>query len=832
VENHPAFIAITQFLLTQKNTWRRTVDKRDGFPADNKALKARMMALLQQFNDNETLRVNLENLRLAPPVTYSAEQWEILNIITELLPLLAAQLTLIFSEQNVVDFSEVSMAALRALDEQGSPTELALMLDYQIKHLLIDEFQDTSIMQYRLLEKLTAGWQCGDGKTLFLVGDPMQSIYRFRQAEVGLFLKAQQEGIGAVSLESLVLQTNFRSTTTIVNWINHNFQAIFPQHTDISSGAVPYNSSIAIKDSHNPAVPVLHPFLGQTNKQEEKILTLIQQEIAENPQHTIAILVRSRKHLAEVIPLLKQANINFSAVEIESLAQQSIVHDLLALTRALIHLSDKIAWLAVLRAPWCGLTLKDLHIIANAASNKPLWYTLQNFQTNSALSMDAQQRLAHLVPILADAISQRGRLKLRAWIEHTWRAVKGDLCIETAAELSAAQTYFELVEKIADSAVLPDISILETEVAQRYATPEIISDCKVHLMTIHKAKGLEFDMVILPHLQSRGRHNEEQLLLWLDRTRANGENDLILAPIKAKKDAQDAIYQYLQHVEKSKTLLEMTRVLYVATTRAKKSLHLLADLNVGDGKLKEPDKNSFLSLLWDPFKIAAEKLLTTETYAESATLSPVAEQTLRRIKSAYFLTTPTPAAITLNSSSDFRFDWPDDMPRHIGTVVHRCLQQIANEGISNWHTTKIHTEQVRWQKWLLQLGLNGANLTDGIALIKQIISQTLEDPIGRWLLDENHLEQNNEFPLTTMVEGVATHMLIDRTFVDAEGVRWIIDYKTSALTSENKSEFLQQAKQQHQEQLKKYADALRYLDTRPIRLGLYFPAFSGWIDWV
>ena len=190
------------------------------------------------------------------------------------MPILAAQLSLVFRQHGMVDFSEISQQALRALGEDDAPTDLALALDYRIQHLLVDEFQDTSQSQYRLLERLTTSWQVDDGRSLFLVGDPMQSIYRFRAAEVGLFLKAQQQGIGEIPLESLQLSANFRSQAGIVEWVNHTFDSIFPANADISLGAVPYYPSHAINPANTQQAVSLHAH-HDNQSQALKIIELI-----------------------------------------------------------------------------------------------------------------------------------------------------------------------------------------------------------------------------------------------------------------------------------------------------------------------------------------------------------------------------------------------------------------------------------------------------------------------------------------------------------------------------------------------------------------------------
>ena len=119
-----------------------------------------------------------------------------LKALLVVLRLGAGELKFVFAERKAADYPEFAAAARQALGTPDEPTDTALALDARLRHVLVDEFQDTSEAQVRLLESLTAGWEAGDGRTLFLVGDPMQSIYRFRNAEVGLFLDVRDHGLG------------------------------------------------------------------------------------------------------------------------------------------------------------------------------------------------------------------------------------------------------------------------------------------------------------------------------------------------------------------------------------------------------------------------------------------------------------------------------------------------------------------------------------------------------------------------------------------------------------------------------------------------------------
>src|SRR5690606_11105433 len=182
-----------------------------------------------------------------PDGRYSEAQWTALTALFGSLRLAAAQLQVIFGQTGQVDFTEVTQRALQALGSADDPSELLLRMDARIQHLLIDEFQDTSQPQIDLLERLTAGWRQGDGRTIFLVGDPMQSIYSLRKAEVALFLRVAQHGVGGVTLRQLTLTDNFSYQAGIVEWVNQRFSALFPKQHGAAQSAIAYAHSHAFR---------------------------------------------------------------------------------------------------------------------------------------------------------------------------------------------------------------------------------------------------------------------------------------------------------------------------------------------------------------------------------------------------------------------------------------------------------------------------------------------------------------------------------------------------------------------------------------------------------
>lgn len=802
--------SLAALLLTTQQNLRKAFDHhiglKKGICADAiyNEIKERSKVLLESLNDSPDFLEALLRVKELPEPHYNPEQWEVLQALFTLLPILVAHLNLLFSEHNEVDFTAISQQALEAMGEEDSPTDLALYLDNAIQHLLVDEFQDTSIQQFQLLSKLVNGWQQDDGRTLFVVGDPMQSIYRFRAAEVGLFLRAKVAGIGSVKLTPLQLCCNFRSTETIVHWVNQQFRCIFPQTEDIESGAVPFHPSIHTRPLSGHSHICAQEFANK-NDEAEAIIDIIRTESEINPNDSIAILVRSRSQLSSILLRLREEQIPFQGVEIDLLTELPHLRDVWSLTQALLMPAHRLAWLAFLRSPWCGMMLTDLHQLANFNKKKSIYYALSQLKNIPGISDDGRIRAQFIFNVLDQALAKRHQQSLVDWIIDTLNALHLEHILDLRAQDDLEQ-FWLLLERFEQDGQLADLERFYSQLKKLYSKQ--VTPSHLQIMTIHKSKGLEFDCVILPGLSQKQAAMDKPLIRWLKLPSPDHEDLLLISPIKAAHHERCLLYDYLGKLDAQKSDYELQRVLYVATTRAKKRLYLT------DNK-SSAGQSSFRHLLQQEFDIMEGLEVGLED-----TKQPL--PSLYRLPIEIYSSSHPGCCIEMGATGSFGVlrqpGYAEPTPKLIGVILHAILQWICDR-----HITSINDVPSA----LINNHLRSHGLTaDLYANIKQQLKQLFDCPIGQWIIAP-HAEEHNEYELLiTENQDIATR-IIDRTFCDKD-TRWIIDFKTGHETKDSQKKY--------REQVNQYAKILseRFrLENNPktIHCGLYYLASNHWDAW-
>ena len=855
----PYWRAIAELFLTSENKLRKDYRSPINLAGkENKAVKNTLKEALAIL-DAAKLVAPLSRIRELPDPQLGDAEAMIIQDLARLLQLAYGNLWLGFIQEKTVDHTEIARRALFALGEPESPTDLAQQLDYQIRHLLVDEFQDTSPSQVELLEMLTSGWSADSGQTLFLVGDPMQSIYRFRKADVGLFIRVRQSGIGPIQPVPLRLFQNNRSNKNVVDWVNHTFANVFAEQDDAMRGAVRFSPAVANKPLLTQAGVSIHPIISGERDPEtdetaprsvadlqeaETIVRLIREARTEAPDGKVAVLVRARSHLDALVNLLQaqEPRIAFQAVEIDALAARQSVQDLVTLTRALHHQGDRINWLAILRAPWCGLTLADLHQLAAHDHEQTIWSLMQNESLLGQLSADGQRRLRRIRLIISEAYSARSLQRPRRWIEGIWRALGGPQCLTSANDAADIQAFLQLLDKLDVHGTL-DLSRLDDGLGRLFAAPEASPDSQhVQLMTVHKSKGLQFDTVILPGLHKRLPTDDKPLIIWDTVLLDDDHEHLVVAPVPpvgAPPSDTPSAYDLLRNLEKTRSLNEAQRVLYVAVTRAERRLHLLGvahrDLKAETSTaLKAPATASLLAPLWP----ALESTFLAAAAQPTRNLSPLRTMDsaafvprLIRLRSDYLI---EPAAIAEPSSALEQADAVDEdtIDMAIGTLTHRYLEAFATDGLDAWPPKRITELLPYFEKYFANEGHDNIICHDAANLVQEALLGALNSEHGRWLLGPQEAA-GCEVPMSSLQAEVPesfSHHVIDRTFIHA-GERWIVDYKTLrfAASEEPLEHRLRNKAQTYKHQLERYA-ALFAGEGLKIRTAIFFPTHGTLIE--
>ena len=909
LESVGAWQGLAALLLTGAGTGtiRKTVDKRGGAPADS-GIKGQYVALLDSLSGKiDEDHPFLENLRainkdvFPSSPEFSRESRDGLLAFFRILLAAHAELWQVFREQGLVDFSEVSVRAIQALGDVGGSSSLLEQLDGRIEHLLVDEFQDTSLIQCRLISRLTEGWQ-GDGRTMFLVGDPKQAIYRFRKAEVGLFLKALDTRGKAlfshVDLEPLDLSVNFRSEQKIIDWVNTVFAQIMESEHDAERGAVAFSrgearpkakegNSVQLLgwdlpdrcednpssdgDSKEPKLPV------SVFQQAEAVglAALIRDELepaARERGGKIAILIRARSHGVKLMEELRRNGTRFRALGMDYLSKRSVVRDLDSLAGAIFHRGDRLRGLALLRSPLVGLSLEDLTLLVEAdvagtaearragrQNGEPLsdYRSVTELMADPAaldrVSDDGKSRISRALFVLEKARTLVGRVEPSRVVEAAWIELGGPV-LANETEMLDARSFFSLMDEVEQGGHI-DLDEFNRRLADQTAAADPDPDIAVEILTMHGAKGLQWDTVVVPGL-GREAGSQEKDPIALEINPVTGVLAAVAPqPERGRPSEDDSKYVLLDKREKERGQLEDLRLLYVAATRAEHCLVLSTPSTDYDkeGKRKPPPVSSLLARLWPAVEAQYEERSVSVDAAAGNDV--VTGQQLTRLRADFALpAAPPPVADSLRLRRPSETGKPihaeamttDRSALQKGTVVHKWLERIGHDAMEGWDTERLEREKPRIRQALAAEGALHDRLDDLADEAVAALDRALADDKGRWLLGRQE-DDRYEWDLTMVAEvsgqSEITSASIDRSFVE-DGVRWIVDYKTGRVPfgqgefagldkAAAREKYLAEKKEHYQDQLQAYGELLSQLEPgRSIMLALYFPEVErGLHEW-
>lgn len=501
-------------------------------------------------------------------------------------------------EAGRLEFHDLLVIAREVLrGEDGAPVRAALQDRYQ--RLLLDEFQDTDPIQIELAVRIAGGaaasadrWEDVDVPpgSLFVVGDPKQSIYRFRRADIAMYMKAQD-----VVGEHVSLTTNFRTVAPVVDWVNSVFDRLIVAEPDRQPAFQPL---VPDRPAHDgaPAVVVLgaepHQGLPRSSasilreREAADVAGVIRRAVEEGwpvcvdgewrPARLddVAVLLPARTSLPFLESALDRAGIAYRAESSSLVYEAQEVRDLMAAARAIADPSDALSLVTALRSPLFGCGDDDLwtwkhgrgalSVIApldEARADHPVGRSLAYLQklhraarwmapSEVLTRLVADRRMLEVAAQGPQARDQWRRLRFvidqaRAWAESEHGGLR--------AYLAWAQ------QQSGDSSRVVESALPETDAEA------------VRIMTVHGAKGLEFPIVVMSGMTSGQRRPGGVRVLWT----ADGYE------VSIRKGVTTGDFDVAAPVDEQMDDRERSRLLYVAATRARD--HLIVSLHRSSG---------------------------------------------------------------------------------------------------------------------------------------------------------------------------------------------------------------------------------------------------------
>ncbi len=796
---------------------------------------------------------------------------------------------------NQLDYADLEhLCAKLLLQEDGSPTELALQVRDRWEEILVDEYQDVSRVQDEIFRALSR-----DGSNLFLVGDVKQSVYRFRLADPGIFTEKydsfQPWGQAAPGQpRRILLRENFRSRREILDAAN----AVFSRCMSRELGELDYNEEAALRfgaEGYAGSVPVPELMLLRLSPQggEEESPDKLAQEaamVAERIRTLMAEGLRVKDgederplDYGDIAVLLRNAN-NVGPVYRRELIRQGIpvgfgqgegffraaeVSAVLSMLAVLDNPHQDIPLIAVLRSPALGFDADTLSAIRAAEPDADFYTALQSWSRNDKRGRDFLEKLARL---RRQAPDLRAAQLVDLLLEELDLPALCSAMRDGAQRRARLMELLELSERFEKTGYrgLHRFVLWLRRMAEKGQEPALGEEnlSAVHILSIHRSKGLEFPVVFLCDLSHGFNRRDLHSSVLVHPELGLGPKVVDLERrVEYPSLARDAVAQRLDR----EGLSEELRVLYVGMTRARERLFLSAGSKDPAGLLEKlrpmaetPMAPALLAKAQNPaawllaaaladgeehLRIRIMEPARSEAGEEApapAAADPAVERELRRRLAFVYphreaeslpskLTAtglkgrslPDEEARSLVPAEESLFRLPDfqrgDTPLTgalRGSATHLVLQNMDLTRSGSEEQVRDEIRRLREGRFLSE---QEAEAVDAGAIVRLFAS-----PLGRQMLAAKELRREFRFSLLCDAaeffpvapgEQVLLQGVVDAFWEDEEGIT-VVDYKTDRVRTRAEAE--ERAKR-YREQLRAYARALARICARPVRrCALYF----------
>lgn len=835
------WLGLSDVFLTAGGTIRRRWGPRyGGVPGDFSSTpwaKA-LMSLGEEFQNY------LAELRYYPKPEALGEE---ISAVEDLVLIISAALDKyreICRAENVIDYVDLELGALKALDSVQDVTESILFWDRKIRHILIDEFQDTSATEYMLLERLINGWEDGDGRTLFLVGDPKQSIYRFRKADVSVFYRAEKgierSGLGPLTPVAIKLKTNFRSRRKLIEWTNDLFGKTVMAAPRLEYDEVRFIDAVAAAPGENTEEnPELALFIKKGNepgssarKREASYLACrVEARLNElKSGETIGVLLFTRTHLPAYLKAFKDAGVPLQVQEGLKLSEIPGVAHMANLTRAVVRPHDLLSWVASLRSPWLTVPISVVKDILDTEGDT-LFEKIKTFESGN-------EDIERFYRAMVKARSRLGRDNLGDVVKSAWVELGGPERVASFFGIAGVNACLRFLDRLFECKKgSPEETLEEMNffLESAYDPVDITAaDSPVFLMTVHGAKGLEFDHCFIPWLDysplKTGGGDKPAYL-----SSVIGGASLIASRPDRRVTKENSVYDFLSRIERRKLIAEAKRLFYVAATRAKKTIFMSGVWNgksSPEGPLKWVLSHLGIKKLTDDFVEGeiGSTLVLIDPAGKTGEKSPGTTEEIPLSEPSVFNPEHLPYRVKKPSDEGEHHRADGDSAKLLkarGTVIHKVIEQLAM-GLKLPNKKYI-------ERLLQELGVDLEKSVEIAADIRVELEKCLEDPFFRWITNSDNFEWAEtewavEFPEN---ENVIVSGVIDRVLFDGK-YYWVIDYKShKPHENETAAEFEERMKRSYASQLDAYRNfvaRVREVDKKCIKCGLYLTSVSSWVE--